>query len=280
MSQRIKRFKAAPPYNIERGYALIIINDKFPTMKNPDRRGALVDLDNIKAFCDKAGIAIHYKEDDPLKTHNLSFAGMAGLFEEMSKQDFKDYDAFFCFISSHGSQEGILGADRIAITINQIVDSVMKNETLGGKPKLFFFQNCRGSRENMGQLVAPRKLPQEDTDLCDEDTSNPATIPTHADTLIACSSWSGFKSYRDPEYGSSFITVLTRVLLEEAKTKNLTNMLEMVNQLLADIHDEKGKTQMSCFTSSLRQAVWIKVINTDQTSGQATPSLSGKNSET
>ena len=265
------------PYTIQRGYALIIINDKFPSMRNPDRRGAEVDLRNIKAFCVKTGITIHYKEDDPLKTHDLSFAGMAGLLEEVSKQDFKDYDAFFCFISSHGSQEGILGIDRIAITINQIVDLVMKNETLGGKPKLFFFQNCRGSRENMGQPVLARNLPQEDED---EDPSNIATIPTHADTLIACSSWSWFKSYRDPEYGSSFIAVLTSALLERAKTSNFTDMLQMVNKLLAEINNEKGRRQISCFTSSLRQAVSIKVIDTDQTSGQVIPSFGGQSSET
>ena len=273
----IKDLKVEPPYNIQRGYALIIINDKFKQMRNPDRPGALVDLDNIKAFCDKVGITV---ADNRYQTRNLSFAGMAGLFEEVSKQDFKDYDAFFCFISSHGSQEGILGIDRIAITINQIVDLIMKNESLANKPKLFFFQNCRGSRENVGQHVAPRKLPQEDMDLSDDDTSNSATIPTHADTLIACSSWSGFKSYRDPSEGSLFITVLTKVLYEHAKTQNLTEMLQTVNRLLAKFHDGKGKRQMSCFTSSLRRTVWIKDINSDPTSGQVISCLSGQNSET
>ena len=277
LSKRVKKIKVKPPYNIQRGYALIIINDEFLTLEN--RPGAMVDLQNIKAVCDKAGITTHYEENGPLKTRNLSFADMVGLFEEMSKQDFKveKYDAFFCFISSHGSQDGILGVDKIAITVNQIVELVMKNTTLAGKPKLFFFQNCRGSSENMGQHVPDRKLPQEGTDLSDDNTSNTLTIPTHADTLIACSSWSGFKSYRHPKHGSLFITVLTSVLLEHAKTENMTDMLQMVNELLAEFHDEEGKMQMSCFTSSLRQAVWI---DSDQTSGQVIPSLSGQNLET
>ena len=142
----IKDLKVEPPYNIQRGYALIIINDKFKQMRNPDRPGALVDLDNIKAFCDKAGITV---EDNRYQTRNLSFSDMAVLFDKVSEQDFNDYDAFFCFISSHGSQDGILGADRIAITINQIVDLIMKNESLANKPKLFFFQNCHAWQKCM-----------------------------------------------------------------------------------------------------------------------------------
>ena len=150
----------------------------------------------------------------------------------------------------------------------------MKNTALAGKPKSFFFQNCRRSSGNIGQHVPDRKLSQEGTDLSDDNTSNTVTIPTHADAHIACSSWSGFQSYRHPKHGSLFITVLTSVLLEHAKTKNMTDMLQMVNEVLAEFHDEECKMQMSCFTSSLRQAVWI---DSDQTSGQVIPSL---NSET
>ena len=98
LSKRVKKFKGKPPYNIQRGYALIIINDEFLTLKN--RPGA-IDLRNIKAVCDKAGITTHYKENGPLKTRNLSFADMVGLFEEMSKQGFKVENCFFCYISSH-----------------------------------------------------------------------------------------------------------------------------------------------------------------------------------
>ena len=264
-------------HDIRKGFALIIINENFKK-QNLRRHGAHVDKQNIKEFCRKAGF-IH---DDLLKTDDLTFAAMAKLFEDVSGKDFKEYDAFICFISSHGSEGGILGTDGNAMTINQIVEPIVKNSSLADKPKLFFFQNCRGKEENLGQSIVGRNPPQEneeDMELSDEGSNFPVMIPTHADTLIACSSWYGYKAYRHREKGSWFITVLTNVLTQHAKNKHLTDMLIMVNRMLAN-KDANGRKQMACFTCSLRKSVWIKMKNDQETSSQLPLAISGQNSET
>lgn len=260
-------------HDIQKGFTLMIINENFQR-ENLRRLGAHVDKKNIKEFCTKAGFAMYGDLKSARETDDLTFAGMATLFEDVSGRDFTQYDAFICFISSHGSEGGILGTDGSAMTINQIVEQIIKNSSLAGKPKLFFFQNCRGGKENLGQSVVNRNVPEENEgpDPSDDDSSFTVMIPTHADTLIACSSWYGYKSYRNPKEGSWFITVLTNVLTQHAESKHLTDMLIMVNEVLAE-KDTKGRKQMACFTCSLRKAVWIKMKNDDEETSSQLPDL-------
>ena len=251
---RMERLNRMPTHNIRRGFALIIVNEEF-SQGIPNLPGTRQDKENIMQFCTRAGFEI-YSETE---TENLTSVQMISLFDVMSRKNFDDnaYDAFICFISSHGNTKGIVGTDGRPIYIDQIADAVVNNPTLASKPKLFFFNSCRGNKENIGQSA--RKIPQEHEDessLSDNDSSFTVVIPSHADTIISYSSWEGFKSFGHRREGSWFITVLTNVLTRYGNSKQLTDLLIMVNQLLADM-GTTGKKQMPCFTCSLLRPVFF-----------------------
>ena len=156
-------------HKIENGFALVIINETFKY--HLDRKGARADRANIKRFCKEAGFTVNDVSSlnlnqsqmdvlefnrDGLKTDNLTKRQMETLFKTISKGDFETYDAFICFISSHGNKGGILGTDGQVIPVEEIVDQFKASKkfpSLINKPKLFFTQNCRGPLKEEGVVV-------------------------------------------------------------------------------------------------------------------------------
>ena len=254
---------------------------------------------------------------DGLKTDNLTKQQMETLFKTISKGDFETYDAFICFISSHGNEGGILGTDGQVIPVEEIVDQFKasrKFPSLINKPKLFFTQNCRGPRKEEGVVVeldGDKGDEPEDGDGTDDDgtvddefddesdddgerddeeesdnAKVPMTIPTTADVLVAYSTVNRYKSVRDTKSGSWFITVLTQVFDKYAKNTDLTDMLATVNKEVAKKKSKKqkkskfGRKQMPCFTSTLRKRVYFKLVEGHSSLEESVPKESIPNSGT
>ena len=217
---------------------MALVNEKF---KEPfERHGAGIDRKNIEEFCHKAGFHV----DKKLKTNDITKEEIKTLFETVSNQDFRDYDAFVCFISSHGATDGIYGIDGGFISVNEIVCQFKNNASLAGKPKLFLAQYCRGKNVDDGVVAS-------------DGPCLPTSFPIEADILVAYSSSYGYTSYRNFENGSWFITTLINVLSKHAHDVNLTDILTIVNHTMAS---EKGsKKQMPCFTSTLTKAVYFEM---------------------
>jgi hypothetical protein len=58
-----------------------------------------------------------------------------------------DVDCFVCVIMSHGGQDKIMAIDNIEVSFEEIIAPIKSCKYLIGKPKLFFFQSCRGENE-------------------------------------------------------------------------------------------------------------------------------------
>ena len=261
-------------HKIQNGFALVIVNKKFKYYAT--RNGAEADKENIMRFCAKAGLTVNdiktlglkgddfqFDQDGNLKTDNLTKKEMEILFQTISKGNFESFDAFICFISSHGNQGGILGCDDEPIPVQYIVDQFIASKeknSLVNKPKLFFTQNCRGTRTNEGAVV-PVNDDDDEADSVDEADSGriPYTIPTTADVLVAYSTVNGYECYRNKKEGSWFILKLTEILNEYASMMHLADILALVNEKVAERETQSGKKQMPCFTSTLRKAVRFKI---------------------
>ena len=218
---------------------MALVNEKFNN-KSWERQGAGIDRKNIEKFCHKAGFHV----DKKLKTNDITKEEIETLFETVSNQDFRDYDAFVCFISSHGHTDGIYGIDGGFISVDQIVRQFKDKASLAGKPKLFLTQYCRGEKDDNGVVAS-------------DGPCQPTSFPIEADSLIAYSCSYGYTSYRNSENGSWFITTLINVLSKHAHDVNLTDILTIVNHKIAS---EKGsKKQMPCFASTLRKAVYFEM---------------------
>ena len=272
-------------YEIGQVFALTIVNEKFQDAQIANRVGADADRKNLKEACKIATFTVNdikglndtstlkFKRNSDQKTNNpktadklkevdpktddqetddLTAEEMRNLFKTISEADFSCYDAFICFISSHGNSGGILGVDGEIVAVEDIVRYLKKCPSLVDKPKLLFIQNCRGIKKDSG---TPKPLGNT---VADNDGLS-VTVPTEADILVAYSSVDGYEAYRHDEEGSWFITDLTKVLKKHVHSKQLTDMLAIVNDLVANRKFKPGGwKQMPCFTSTLRKAVVFK----------------------
>ena len=214
-------------HRIRKGFGLVVVNENG---------ASVVDKKIIKEFCESANI------ETDLRTNGLKADEMKQLFKTISKKDFSSYDAFICFVSSHGRNDGIVGIDKEKVTTDEITQPFKKCKTLEGKPKLFFIDSCRGGKEDTGDRQA-KVVPDP-------------SPPFEADILVAFSSSDGYLSYKTEKLGSWFITELTKVLNKHAHNMSLTDMLTIVNN---EVSKKDGSKQMPSFTSTLRKAVYFDV---------------------
>ena len=235
-------------HEIKKGFGLIVVNKEFCVSSGfKNRVGADADIKNTAEFCKIAKI-------ETLSDHNLKASKMEKLFNTISETDFSSYDAFICFISSHGNFEGICGTDGKAIPRDKILKPFKNCTSLEGKPKLFFFQSCGGDKKDT--VVRHDKV--------EADHANHIVHPFEADILVASSSVKGYTSYRYEKSGSVFITELTKVFKKYAHNMNLTDMLTIVNNEVSGkniqvANDESDHHQVPSFSSTLRKAVCFDV---------------------
>ena len=232
-----------------------------------------VDRENIKKFCDYAKFPMNkfsvakLGDDNSWKTDNLKADEMKDIFKKICDQgDFSSFDAFICFISSHGNSVGVVGVDGEATEIKSMTKYLNERDSLTGKPKLFFTQNCRGDRKDGG---VQHKTKKGMVTVPDKSHEFYVTIPKEADILTAYSSVDGYESYRNKKEGSWFITELTKVLTEHANDMQLTDMLVIVSEKVANLeHEDEEKLskqerhiwkQMPCYTSTLRSSVVFEI---------------------
>ena len=225
---------------------MILHNKYFPKGTLGDREGSENDVEAIKEFCKHARLRVN---DTDRKTEDLTATQMEDLCNEMSKRAFDRYDAFVCFILSHGTEDGIYGIDDNTLSLQEIVDKFKDCESLAGKPKLFFIQACRGSHKDGGIEVQSDSHP----------VNRPPRfrLPCSSDILIAQSSVDGFVSYRDRKAGSWFMGTLMDKLEKHAHNMHLMDILTLVNHAVAGKATPDQKKQMPCQMSTLTKFVYF-----------------------
>jgi hypothetical protein len=140
---------------------------------------------------------------------------------------------------SHGEQGILYGTDG-TIDIDNFIAPIKQCKSLAGKPKLFFFQACRGTELDQGQYVA---------DATPENYIPPkiSRIPMEADFLYAYSTIPGFFSWRNSQQGSWFVQGLCKVLGARWNTPmDLCHILTRVNYTVAyDFQSNHAQAHMN-----------------------------------
>ena len=136
------------------GYALVINNVDFDHM--PPRIGSDVDDHNIKLLLR----AYNFEIFEDKKTRNLTIAQMTDVLKRFAIfNDHGRYDCCIVIIMTHGHGGSLCATDWSDLTsstcsINEemILELFQGNKCVGlrGKPKLFFFQACRGPKQDTG----------------------------------------------------------------------------------------------------------------------------------
>nr|CAH7733442.1 unnamed protein product [Callosobruchus chinensis] len=126
-----------------------------------------------------------------------------------------------------GGYTEVIGVDNKGLPIDEVLNEFSGEmcQYLKGKPKIFFFQCCRGE--------------QHETLAKD---AKPVTHKCHADMLIAHSTLPGFVSLRDEKRGSWYIQCIHEVFTQHAKNMDVESMLKIVDDDLSRRHPNFKQT--------------------------------------
>ncbi|XP_035665912.1 caspase-2-like [Branchiostoma floridae] len=225
------------PYRMDskpRGYALILNNKNFTSL--PYRGGSAVDLSNITSLFQGLSFETHVLEDkkaQEIKGEVLAFS---------QRKEHRQKDCCVVVLMSHGEEGVIFGSDDVPVQLDDIF-SMFDNKNcprLKGKPKLFFIQACRGLKVDKGVPVDEADGPGPDVKvnlksemrsflhLPEDESDGPEVQPTRTEMLCGYATQLGYKSFRNIENGSWFIQAITKVFMEHAKDKSVTEMMPKV----------------------------------------------------
>ncbi|XP_063217236.1 caspase-1-like isoform X2 [Bacillus rossius redtenbacheri] len=244
-------------YNMDhkhRGKAVIFNHDQFEEA-NHERPGSKVDVQNLSAVYSSLGfeVVVH---------HNLELGKLRSTLQSLAKEDHSEADCLWVTVLTHGHQGGLIKAydAYYPAEILWLPFTPDRCESLGGKPKIFVIQACRGDRLDTGVRMVARSTTQTDSSV------QSYKLPLYADFLIAYSSVDGFYSFRNPEEGTWYVQCLCSELAESATTVDLLKIFTMVARRVAveyeTFNDEKPwmseKKQIPSTVSMLIRDVYFR----------------------
>ncbi|XP_068229224.1 uncharacterized protein [Palaemon carinicauda] len=187
-----------------RGIVLIFNYQRFRDRPDLLREGSQFDVINLMNVFSQMGyepqVYWDLTEDQTMSTLD-SFR---------TQHRLKDIDCAIIFVMSHGvARQTFHTSDMQCITVDRIQTMFLDTECpfLKGKPKLFFYNFCRGIDE-------PQLTAQSD-----------AVRETPRDMLNVFSAPEGFRSYRYAEAGTPFVMAFSLVLSESACDDDLDTLL-------------------------------------------------------
>ncbi|KAK7080475.1 hypothetical protein SK128_005728 [Halocaridina rubra] len=187
-----------------RGIILILNYQKFQGRIDLQREGSQFDVINLMSLFGQMGYEtqVHW---DLTEDQTLS---IIAAFREQERM--RNAGCSVVFIMSHGiARQTFHTSDMQCVTVDKVKSMFLDGECpyLKGKPKLFFFNFCRGADE-------PQMTVQSD-----------AVLEVPRDMLFIFSAPEGFRSYRHAERGTPFVLSLCQVLSENAHDHSLDDLL-------------------------------------------------------
>jgi caspase 7 len=201
----------------KRGKFIIINNKTFQSQtKMPERSGTDKDAAALYSIFLKFGFDVTLLKDQTTEQMTI-------IMRDAGRENHSDYDCFGVAVLSHGDEGVIFGVDGI-ISIDRFVNPIKQCKSLVGKPKIFFFQACRGTDLDCGI----------ESDAVGETGRPKLMIPLEADCLYAYSTVPGYFSWRNSAKGSWFVQALTQILQRpESGKMDLVRILTRVNHAVA-----------------------------------------------
>lgn len=238
--------KEIPVYIMEsqpRGILFFVNIVHFLIDKNQKREGADADKQNLLTLFRDLGFIIFYYED-------LTKNQFVDLTEKLKKSDYlNDVDSFVMCIASHGVMLDVNGNENSVAseTVVEFSDGksmgveriayLFSNENckqLASKPKMFFFQCCRGAAEDIKTPIKiKRQYKSQDYQKQNDSYSvieDWVEVGAMEDILIGFSTTPGFVSSRDPISGTWYIEELCKVIAEYAHNTHLEDMLKILKK--------------------------------------------------
>ena len=237
-----------------RPHCVIFNHSKFDLGLGDDRKGTEVDVAAIKKTFTGLGFNVVVHEDS-------IFSKINDEIYNLTQEDYTDHSCICIFVLTHGDANGNIRARNLSYPLTYIWKPFTADrcQTLGGKPKLFFIQACRGTEYDPGVTVLP--CSQTETDS----SSTSYKLPAHADFLIGYSTVDDHVSWRSSTKGSWYIQTLCDVIDKHRTTNDLVKMLTITSRIVATSHVSShdnpwisNMVQMPSYTSTLTRDIYFK----------------------
>jgi hypothetical protein len=133
----------------KRGKALVININKYEPPKNEtnssknepkEREWSFKDIENLRN-------TLNYLEFDLDFVENLTKSQIEERLQQIASINHEYFDCFLCVVMSHGDEDKIFTSDNQLISFEKIMTPIKLCKSLFNKPKMFFFQACRGDKE-------------------------------------------------------------------------------------------------------------------------------------
>ncbi|XP_078487617.1 caspase-2-like [Ciona intestinalis] len=253
-------------HNSPKAHVLILNSPKgFKGGSQYHRYGAERDVELMKQLWEGFQCEVEVEENQTAKKMLESLV-------KFSKSDIHE-SCDFCvvIIMSHRGlvnvQDVVLGIDDKYFLETEDVLKLFHNSTdrphLIGKPKLIFFQSCRGDSASPEATVS---LTDTDEPTLQEEQAvytKKETVPEESDILVAYPIVKDMKAFRNEAAGSWFINAITKVFSKKAKTEHVADMLTEVKNLMSQqIANAPGTKNHRCQVSavtedSLRKKLYV-----------------------
>ena len=245
-----------PMKSVPCGIAVIINNEEF--ISSSKRVGTDKDAHGLEDLFTYLGFSLHRHD-------NLTGDKMMAALVKVADMNHSRFDSLVVAILTHGREGNVLyGTDNKTVAVRDVVNIFKADNcpSLAGKPKIIFLQACRGAMTDKGTTATSMADFMEDSllDTGPKTIRRKDTIPTMADFLIVCSTFSGYVAYRDRNSGSYFVSALVDVVRREAKDEPLHDMITKVIEQVSSLSTSRGEKQVPQFKSSLRLKLYFNPV--------------------
>ena len=221
----------------ERGIALLINMHTYNP--NPyeleERKWSKKDVENLIN-------TLNYLEFRIVLLPNLTKSQLEIGLREQASHDHTNSDCFLCVVMSHGNDKNMIyTSDSKEISFEEIMAPIKFCQTLISKPKLFFFQSCRGNEELEFVTSSPPPNKKQkiesisETSFKDSESLKSDTDPfdgkirhnieNESDLLVFYSTISNHVSWGNESEGTTFIKSFCDVFGKAYK--NLPNSMSL-----------------------------------------------------
>jgi hypothetical protein len=234
-----------PKYKMDhdkRGIALVI-NMRSYDAPNPfelrERVWSEPDVEILKK-------TLNYLEFQVVLCQNLTKNELEQVMKEQAKLNYDKYDCFLCVVMSHGNDEKIITSDCEEISFDEIMAPIKSCPTLIGKPKLFFFQACRGdnelsrSRSDSGKSCNG-KYPHDMAPYSSKEKKLNKKKEHESDLFIFYSTLPGHYAFGTEAEGTCFIKSVCEVFY--SAYKNLPNNMSLTQMIIRINEEVKQKAE-------------------------------------
>jgi hypothetical protein len=241
---------ASDSYNMnheKRGKALVI-NIRAYDAPNPfqlkERVWSVKDVQNLQH-------TLEYLEFDFKLCQNFTKSQIEQEIKEMaSSVDHSNSDCFLCVVMSHGNEDKIVTSDNKLMSFEEIMAPIKQCSSLSDKPKMFFFQACRGENEMENPHLSRSRSDSDESTSSGEgntdsainsdslDTKTKTRNNAESDLLVYNATLPNHYAYGTEKDGTVFIKNVCQVLNDAYKEMPnnlpLSKMILSINKSVRD----------------------------------------------